>query len=80
MTQSVPHRLETNTWLAGARVALRQTWSAYWRYRRRRAATYLLHSLSDRTLQDIGLHRSEIESAVYGRRGERSRRYDAVWE
>jgi uncharacterized protein YjiS (DUF1127 family) len=31
---------------------------------RQRTAAALLHALDDRTLSDIGLHRSEIDSAV----------------
>src|SRR5438128_1078751 len=62
---------------AGNRIA--DAWHAYWQRRARRAAVELLHSLDDRTLHDIGVGRSEISSVVYGRPGDRTRRYDEVW-
>jgi uncharacterized protein YjiS (DUF1127 family) len=59
---------------------LKQAWHAYWARKGRRATVYMLRSLDDHALHDIGVHRSEIESLVYGRSGERQRRYDAHWE
>lgn len=41
-------------------------WRKYWRRRAERATLFILHSLDDRTLKDIGMDRSEIESVVYG--------------
>lgn len=41
-------------------------WRDYQRRRRLRATEHLLHGLNDRTLKDIGLHRSEIHAAVRG--------------
>lgn len=38
--------------------------SRYLAWRRRRATIAMLHGLDSRTLKDIGLARSEIESAV----------------
>ena len=57
--------------------SLRRWWEAYWAHRAQRASVHLLSSLDDRTLQDIGVNRSEIESIVYARSGERLRRYEA---
>ena len=52
----------------GATVA--KAWHGYWEYRANRAAVAMLHSLDAQSLHDIGISRSEIESAVYGRWGE----------
>ena len=41
--------------------SLRRWWEAYWARRAQRASVHLLSSLDDRTLQDIGVNRSEIE-------------------
>ena len=55
--------------------ALKGLWSALWAARARRGTVTLLRSLDNRTLQDIGVERSEIESLVYGRSGDRVRAY-----
>ena len=60
--------------------ALRRWWETYWARRAQRASVHLLSSLDDRTLQDIGVNRSEIESIVYARSGERLRRCEPNWE
>jgi uncharacterized protein YjiS (DUF1127 family) len=52
----------------------RQAWTRYWQRRSRAATVLILHSLDDRTLKDIGMDRSEIESVVYARDGSRRRR------
>ena len=39
---------------------LLQLWNAYWNRQARRATAAMLHVLSDRTLSDIGVCRSEI--------------------
>jgi uncharacterized protein YjiS (DUF1127 family) len=54
--RSLPQRL------AGA---LHSAWIAYWEDRAERATVGVLHSLDDRTLKDIGLDRSEIESVAH---------------
>lgn len=41
-------------------------WRAYWAHRARSATVQALRGLDDRTLNDIGVERSEIESIVYG--------------
>jgi len=41
-------------------------WRAYAKHRECRAAVHELYALDDRSLRDIGISRSEIESVVYG--------------
>jgi uncharacterized protein YjiS (DUF1127 family) len=59
---------------------LRALWRAYWAHRARRASIVLLSSLEDRTLADIGLTRSEIESVVREKSRQRLRHYAPNWE
>jgi len=54
-------------------------WHVFRQWRSRRLTVHILASLDERTLKDIGLNRSEIESAVYGKRGERVRAYRDDW-
>ena len=52
---------------------IERVWVAYWSGRARRAAVLVLHSLDGRTLKDIGIDRSEIESVIYGQPDDRRR-------
>jgi uncharacterized protein YjiS (DUF1127 family) len=71
-----PSRSLTLTGRAGALV--RRAWRAYWQRRARQATVLLLSSLDCRTLHDIGISQSEIESLVRGG-NDRCRCYDASW-
>ncbi len=51
------------------------SWRKYRQQRRLRATMHILHKLDNRSLKDIGLDRSEIESAVLGLSGRPSQRY-----
>jgi uncharacterized protein YjiS (DUF1127 family) len=48
-------------------------WHAYATWHERQVAVRELHSLDDRSLRDIGISRSEIESVVYSRDNTRLR-------
>jgi uncharacterized protein YjiS (DUF1127 family) len=52
---------------------LNSAWHRFMRRRLLKATVYTLQGLDDRTLSDIGLDRSEIESAVLDRGQERLR-------
>jgi uncharacterized protein YjiS (DUF1127 family) len=56
----------------------RSWWRTYWDWRARKTTILLLHALDRRTLRDIGIDPSEIESLVTGG-GDRCRRYDPAW-
>jgi uncharacterized protein YjiS (DUF1127 family) len=64
----------------GPEKALKRWWNAFWAAKARRTTVSLLQGLDDRTLQDIGVERSEIESLVYSKSGERLRRYQPQWK
>lgn len=53
---------------------LKARWQAFRLRRRLRATLFTLQALDDRTLSDIGLDRSEIESVVQGEGHERRHR------
>lgn len=84
-THTCPHSLSPGVdrdrpTLSARVVALaRRTWRAYWERRARRATVLILCSLDERTLHDIGISPSEIQSCVYSRSGDRLRRYHATW-
>lgn len=69
-------RERPQTGLHGIGTAVKRWWDAYWMRRAQRATVMLLRSLEDRSLHDIGIDRSEIESVVFGRPDERRLRYD----
>jgi uncharacterized protein YjiS (DUF1127 family) len=56
----------------------RSAWRRYWMRRAQRATVLILQSLDDRTLRDIGISPSEIESCVYSKTADRRRPYDFV--
>jgi uncharacterized protein YjiS (DUF1127 family) len=58
---------------------IRAAWRAYWDWSARRTTVMILRSLDRRTLHDIGINPSEIESLVNGCGDDRRQRYDAAW-
>jgi uncharacterized protein YjiS (DUF1127 family) len=50
-------------------------WQRYQQWRRCRRTVQTLRSLDERTLKDIGIDASEIESVVYGLSTERKQQY-----
>jgi uncharacterized protein YjiS (DUF1127 family) len=51
-------------WTGHIAARLRAGWQRFLQRRRQEATVHMLEGLDDRTLSDIGLKRSEIESAV----------------
>ncbi len=49
-------------------------WCAYWNWRLKRTTVLIVQSLDRRTLHDIGIDPSEIESLIYDRERERRQR------
>jgi uncharacterized protein YjiS (DUF1127 family) len=69
-------------WLTLSRAAglIRWAWRTYWDWRARKVTMLLLRSLDRRTLHDIGIAPSEIESLVCSCAHDgRRRHYDASW-
>lgn len=61
----------------GLGATVKHWWQAYWLHRAERVTVLMLRSLDDRTLHDIGMHRSEIGSLVYGLPKERRHTFTA---
>ena len=84
-TQTYPRSLNPDvdrdrpTLKARAVALARRSWRTYWERRARRATVLILCSLDERTLHDIGINPSEIQSCVYSRSGDRLRRYNETW-
>jgi uncharacterized protein YjiS (DUF1127 family) len=74
-TPSISARSESQ----GRGGSLKSWWDGYWRRRAQRATVFMLRSLDDHSLHDIGVDRSEIESVVYGKPGDRRLRYQGNW-
>jgi len=69
----------TPTWAGRIGRVARRAWHTYWDWRARQATVEILRALDNRTLHDIGLSRSEIESVVRDARRERRHCYDEGW-
>ena len=69
-TQALGARTAPNFLYSRLSDAVRSAWAGYWTRKAERATVLILRSLDSRTLKDIGLHRSEIESVVYGQNGD----------
>ena len=65
---------------SGLKELAKELWNSYWAHRAQRASSHILHSLDDRTLADIGIERSEIESVIRDTSRQRLRTYDPKWE
>ncbi|MEQ1611500.1 MAG: DUF1127 domain-containing protein [Hyphomicrobiaceae bacterium] len=69
------HSRATETSAAGRLAArFKAGWQTYLLRRRLKATVFTLQGLDDRTLSDIGLDRSEIESVVRSKSHERRQR------
>jgi uncharacterized protein YjiS (DUF1127 family) len=68
-----------STLAARAAHLIRKRWQAYWEWRARQATILILRSLDRRTLHDIGIAPSEIESLVGACGDDRRPRYDPAW-
>ena len=65
--------------LRSVRRAIGSAAQVYMAWSYRRATLRMLSQLDERTLHDIGMSRSEINSIVYTEHDDRLRRYDSMW-
>jgi uncharacterized protein YjiS (DUF1127 family) len=72
-----PDHADTHGQAHGLGQRLTSWFQAYGRRRAQRATVFMLQGLDDRVLSDIGIDRSEIESVVYGKPGDRLRIYQS---
>jgi uncharacterized protein YjiS (DUF1127 family) len=72
---SKTHALSHQSGTHGLTSTLKSWWEAYWTMRAQRTTVLMLRALDDRSLHDIGVDRSEIDSVVYGKPDERRQRY-----
>jgi uncharacterized protein YjiS (DUF1127 family) len=69
MTHVLPAHSAASALSRRISASVKSAWRDYWTRKTRRATVLILHALDDRTLKDIGMHRSEIESIVYSQAG-----------
>jgi uncharacterized protein YjiS (DUF1127 family) len=72
------HTLARGSQADGIVHTVKQWWDAFWAYRAKRTTVFMLRGLDDRTLHDIGVDRSEIESFVFAKSSERQRHYEPL--
>jgi uncharacterized protein YjiS (DUF1127 family) len=65
--------------VVGVGALIARGWRAYWGWRMKRTTVLILQSLDRRTLRDIGIDASEIESLVCSMGRDRRYRRDAGW-
>jgi uncharacterized protein YjiS (DUF1127 family) len=76
----IPAPVEARTPLVSQLVGLGvSAWTAWRRRREQKRTVHILSTLDGRTLKDIGVDPSEIESMVYGNPSERVRPYGKDW-
>ena len=76
MSQTIAYlaRATSASWIDDAANGIAKGWQRYLAARRRRSTIFTLQALDDHVLSDIGLDRSEIESVIESRIGERRHR------
>ena len=72
--------MATQTATQGTRTSFSEAFQSFWKslkyQKHQRDSVRHLRSMPDHTLRDLGIHRSEINSLVYGRDAERVRYYE----